>query len=254
MRVGQPLLEPGVVLNPSRIGVAAATGVHDLPVYARPVVGIVSTGNELTTPGQPLPAGHVYEINRYTVDAVMKRHGAASQLRPSAGDTIEEIAAALDAFRDADVIIVSGGSSVGERDLLLDAVRARGDVIFHGVAVKPGKPLLFARVGRSTVFGLPGNPASCLSNAYMFVVPFVRRLARLPDWEPRRVSLPLARRIISTAGRHQFYTVRIANGAAEPAFKASGDITSMAHADGYFEIPVGVDAVEAETIVRITLF
>ena len=101
---------------------------------------------------------------------------------------------------------------------------------------------------------MPGYPTSCLSNAYMLLVPFLRHAARLPPWAPRRIELPLTRRVVSAPGRHQFYTVRVSSGQAEPAFKASGDITSMAHADGYIEIPAETDVVEAGTNVTVTLF
>ena len=148
----------------------------------------------------------------------------------------------------------SGGSSVGERDLILDVLRQRGVVRFHGIAVKPGKPTVFGAIGDTPVFGMPGYPTSCLSNAYLLLVPFLRKVARLPEWAPRSVEASLSRRIVSTTGRHQFYTVRLVDGRAEPAFKASGDITSMAHADGYIEIGAQTDVVEAGTTVTVRLF
>jgi molybdopterin molybdotransferase len=104
------------------------------------------------------------------------------------------------------------------------------------------------------VLGLSGYPTSCLSNAHVFLIPLLRTAARLPAWEPRRVTLPLARRITSAAGRTQFYMVRVINGEAEPAFKASGDITSMANADGYLTIAEGTEAVEAGTPVEVVLY
>ena len=138
--------------------------------------------------------------------------------------------------------------------MIVDVLRQRGEVLFHGIAVKPGKPTVFGRIGRTPVLGMPGYPTSCLSNAYMLLTPFLRKVARLPEWRPTIVELPLARRVVSTTGRHQFYTVRIVDGRAEPAFKASGDITSMAHADGYIEIPAQTDIVEAGTVVQVKLF
>jgi len=129
-----------------------------------------------------------------------------------------------------------------------------GEVMFHGIAVKPGKPTAFGRIDRRPVFGMPGYATSCLSNAYMLLVPMLRRIARLPEYQPRVVRLPLSRRVVSTTGRHQFYTVRIENDAAVPAFKASGDITSMAQADGYIEIPAQTDIVEAGQLVDVKLF
>jgi molybdopterin molybdotransferase len=130
----------------------------------------------------------------------------------------------------------------------------RGEVLFHGVAVKPGKPTVFGHVRGTPVLGMPGYPTSCLSNGYMLLVPMLRQMARLPPHRAPTARVPLGRRIVSTTGRHQFYTVRVADGTAVPAFKASGDITSMAHADGYIEIPAHVDIVEAGEIVEVKLF
>jgi molybdenum cofactor synthesis domain-containing protein len=254
MTAGQVVVARGDLVTPGRVGAMAAVGRTHLVVFDRPAVSVLSTGDEVVPPGRPLAPGQVYDINQFTIGAVVRRHGGVVHPLPPAGDTIEALGASLDRALESDVAVFSGGSSVGGRDLIGDVIGRRGEVFFHGVAVKPGKPTLFGRVGRTLVFGMPGYPTSCLSNAYMLLVPLVRRLGRLPPWTPRTVDLPLARRVTSTPARHQFYTVRVVDGRAEPAFKASGDITSMAHADGYFEIPVGVDAVEAETIVRITLF
>jgi molybdopterin biosynthesis enzyme len=101
---------------------------------------------------------------------------------------------------------------------------------------------------------MPGYPTSCLTNSYALLVPALRRIAALPAWSPRIVTLPLGARIVSTTGRHQFYTVRIEDGAAVPAFKSSGDITSMSRADGYIEIPEHTDIVDQGEIVEVRLF
>ena len=254
MRAGQTVVAAGDLLTPSRVGAIAAVGRSDIEVFDRPVLTVLSTGNEVVLPGRALQPGQVYDINQFTIGAVARAHGGAVKSLPPAGDTVEALDAALDAALASDVVVFSGGSSVGGRDLLADVIAARGEVLFHGIAVKPGKPTLFARVGRTLVFGMPGYPTSCLSNAYMLLLPLVRTLARLPEWRPRTVTVPLARAVRSTPDRHQFYTVRVVDGRAEPAFKASGDITSMAYADGYIEIPTGVDTVAAGTEVTVTLF
>jgi molybdopterin molybdotransferase len=251
---GQPVLEPGDVLNPSRIGALAATGVLDVPMYERPRIAILSTGNEIVEPGGPLGPGQIYDINRFTLSAVIHAHGGIAVPRPTAPDALPDLMAAVQSAAAEDVIVFSGGSSVGERDLIMDALAALGEVLFHGIAVKPGKPTVFGRIGQTPVLGMPGYPTSCLSNAYMLLVPLLRRLARLPEYRPQTVRLPLARRIVSTTGRHQFYTVRIDAGAAVPAFKASGDITSMSRADGYIEILPQTDIVEAGEMVEVKLF
>ena len=254
LAAGQTAITAQQVLTPSRIGALAAAGLTHVEVYRRPTVAILSTGNELVEPGRPLGPGQIYEINRFTLAAVIRRHGGVPVMLPTAGDTMDDLSRAVEAARGHDVIIFSGGSSVGERDLVLDALREHGEVIFHGIAVKPGKPTAFGRIGPTPVLGMPGNPTSCLSNAYMLLVPFVRKMARLPAWQPRTIDAPLARRIASAAGRHQFYTVRVVNGVVEPAFKGSGDITSMANADGYIEIGAEVTDVPAGTSVTVKLF
>jgi molybdenum cofactor synthesis domain-containing protein len=251
---GQTVLARGDLLNPSRIGALAATGVLEVNVFAKPRVAILSTGDEIVEPGRPLGPGQIYDINHFTVSAIVGAHGGVAVDGPTAPDSLAGLTAAIESAAAEDIIVFSGGSSVGEHDLFMDALQKSGEVVFHGIAVKPGKPTIFGRIGRSPVLGMPGYPTSCLSNAYLLLVPLLRRMARLPDYHPRSVQLPLARRIVSTTGRHQFYTVRIADGTAVPAFKASGDITSMAHADGYVEIPAQTDIVEAGEIVDVKLF
>ena len=252
--VGAVVVSAGQVLNPSRIGALAALGTRDVEVFARPTIAILSTGNEIAEPGQPLGPGQIYDINRFTLETIIRQHGGLGVPLPIAADSVEDLSDALDAASGHDVVVFSGGSSVGERDLILDVLKAHGTVHFHGIAVKPGKPTVFGAIDGKPVFGMPGYPTSCLSNAYLLLVPFLRTVARLPEWRPVTVDAPLARRIVSTTGRHQFYTVKLVEGRAEPAFKASGDITSMANADGYIEIPAQTDVVEAGTTVTVKLF
>jgi molybdenum cofactor synthesis domain-containing protein len=251
---GQTILQRGDVLNASRIGALAAIGATWVEVFARPRVAILSTGNEIVAAGQPLEPGQIYDINRHTLSAVIAAHGGVPVAKPTAPDSLAELTAAVAGCAAEDLLVFSGGSSVGERDLIMDVIQASGEVLFHGIAVKPGKPTVFGRVNGMPVLGMPGYPTSCLSNAYMLLAPVLRRVARLPAYQPHSVRLPLSRRIVSTTGRHQFYTVRIADGAAVPAFKASGDITSMSQADGYIEIPAQTDIVEAGEMVDVKLF
>jgi molybdopterin molybdotransferase len=254
MTAGQAVLPAGAVLNPTRIGALAAIGLAEVDVYVKPLVAIVSTGNEIVLPGEPLQPGQVYDINRFTLSAVVNAHGGISRSGAVAADSLGDLRRSIETSADADILIFSGGSSVGERDLIMDALQEAGEVIFHGIAVKPGKPTILGTVAGKPVLGMPGNPTSCLSNAYLLLAPMLRRMARLPPYLPHVVRVPLARRIVSTTGRHQFYTVRVVDGSAEPAFKGSGEITSMAHADGYIEIPAQTDIVEAGEIVEVRLF
>lgn len=252
--VGQTVIRDGDVLNPSRIGALAALGVGHVDVYAKPTVAILSTGNEIIDPGQELRPGQIYDINKFTLSTIIEEHGGVAVPFATAQDTIEALEQAIDACAACDVLVFSGGSSVGERDLILDAIGRRGEILFHGIAVKPGKPTAFGLIQGKPVFGMPGYPTSCLSNAYMLLVPALRSIARLRPRHTHTVSLPVGQRIVSTTGRHQFYTVRIVDGLAMPAFKASGDITSMSNADGYIEIPAQTDIVEKGQLVDVTLF
>jgi len=254
IRQGETLLEAGAVFTPARIGAVTAIGRTHVEVFARPRVAIMCTGDEVVNPGRPLRAGQVYNVNRYTLEALVRRHGGEPVIIPTTGDSLEALDASLVLARTCDLIVTSGGSSVGEHDLVIDMLRTHGEVIFHGIAIKPGKPTVFGRIGESLLLGLSGYPTSCLSNAHLLLVPLLRLTARLPEWHPRVVTVPLARRITSAPGRMQFYTVRVEDGQALPAFKASGDITSMAHADGYVTIPAEVEALEAGTTVTVTYF
>lgn len=251
---GDVVVRRGDLLNPSRIGALAAVGITEIDVFVRPRVALMSTGNEIIRPGDGLAEGQIYDVNLYTLSAVVSAHGGSAEPHDATPDVIDDLEVALDRCADADIIVWSGGSSVGEKDLILDLVRRRGQMIFHGIAVKPGKPTAFARMGDAAFFGMPGNPASCLSNAYILLVPFLRATARLPLDTPRVVRVPLAKRIVSSAGRHHFYSVRLEHGSAMPAFKGSGDITSMSRADGYIEIPEDQGTVEEGTAVTVTLF
>jgi molybdopterin molybdotransferase len=252
--VGQTVIARGWVLNPSRIGALAALGVADVEVYAKPSVAILSTGNEIADPGQELQPGQIYDINKFTLSTIIQEHGGVPSPFATAQDTIEALEHAIDACASCDVLVFSGGSSVGERDLILDVIKSKGEIVFHGIAVKPGKPTVFGTINGRPMFGMPGYPTSCLSNAYMLLVPALRAMARLAPRHTQTLSLPVGQRIVSTTGRHQFYTVRVVDGQAMPAFKASGDITSMSQADGYIEIPAQTDIVEKGEVVDVKLF
>ena len=251
---GQTLVRCGDLLGAGRIGALAAVGTADIEVYAKPSVALLSTGDEIVGPGQALAPGQIYDVNRFTLETVVRSHGGLAVGYASAADTLDALTAAVEACATHDLLVFSGGSSVGERDLILDVLQQQGEVLFHGIAVKPGKPTVFWRVAGTPVLGMPGYPTSCLSNAYMLLIPMLRRLAHLPPYRPQTVTVPLAERVVSTTGRHQFYTVRLDDGRAVPAFKASGDITSMSLADGYIEIPAQTDIVEKGEKVVVKLF
>jgi len=251
---GEIALAEGTVLSPARLGVVAALGLEDVDVYQRPRVAILSTGDEIVAPGGSLGPAQIFDSNTAALSAAIRLHGGEPVVAPRVGDDRTALAAAFERCLDEDLVLFSGGTSVGERDYLLEIIAAAGTVHFEGLRLKPGKPTVFATVAGRPVFGMPGNPVSCLTNAYLLVAPLVRRMAHLPAATVRTVLARLAREVKSPAGRHQIYPVRVDGAAAVPVFKGSGEITSLAHADGYFEIPADVESVDAGTVVEVTLF
>ncbi len=251
---GDRVIAEGEVLSPAKIGALAAVGARRASVYRRPIVAVLTTGDEVIEPGRPIHPGQVYDINAYTLSAVIEENGGMTKRFPRAPDEIKSLRESLKKAAKCDLVVFSGGSSVGEKDLIMDVLKELGEVKFHGVAVKPGKPTVFGRVGGTPILGMPGYPTSCLSNAYMILVPMLRKMARLPPKTEKTVELPLSRRVVSAIGRAEFHTVKVANGKAVPVYKESGAITSMANADGYVRIPANVDLLEAGEKVQVILF
>jgi molybdenum cofactor synthesis domain-containing protein len=254
---GGVVLRAGDVLTPARLGVAASFGLRSLTVRRRPVVALISSGDELIDAteqaGSPEP-GCIYDANRVMLAAVCEASGAEVHALPLVRDTLDHWRNAFDAAAGADLIVCSGGSSVGEQDFGSDILRERGEMIFHGIAVKPGKPTALACIGLQLVLAMPGNPTSCLSNAYVLLRPLVRQLAGLPPLVPVTREATLTRVLRSPVDRLQFYPVRLEGDRAIPVFKGSGDVTSLSDADGYVEVPVGVVEVEPGTRVLVTLY
>jgi molybdenum cofactor synthesis domain-containing protein len=195
----------------------------------------------------------VYNINSYTLAAVVASNGGEVRKLDIVDDSLEELERVVRDNADCNMLVFSGGSSVGEKDIMLDVLERNGRVVFHGVAIKPGKPTLFGVVGKQLVFGMPGYPTACLSNAYVLLAPVLRKTARLPSKSPQTVTARMAKRVVSTTGRTQFLTVKLVGDVAHPAFKESGAITSMAFADGYVVIPADVDMLEKDEAVDVFL-
>jgi len=251
---GRAILKKGEQLSAAKIGVLAALGEKEVKMYAKPQVAVIPTGTEILEVGSPLKEGQIYDINSYTLSSVIRKNGAVPIKCKAVPDTADELKKAIRKLVNYDMIVFSGGSSVGERDLLVNVIQAVGDLVFHGVQIKPGKPTLFALVSGKPVFGMPGYPTSCLSNAYLLLVPAIRQMARLPPKIEKTVKARLAKRVVSSSGRTQFLTVKMKGNQAFPVFKQSGAITSMADADGYIILPINVDVVEKDQEVTVFLF
>ena len=251
---GEVAVAEGTVLSPARLGVVAALGLDRIDVFQRPRVAILSTGDEIVAPGGTLGPAQIYDSNTAALASAIRLHGGEPVVAPRVGDDRQALTTAFERCLDQDIVLFSGGTSVGERDYLLEIIAGAGVVHFEGLRLKPGKPTVFATVAGRPVFGMPGNPVSCLTNAYLLVAPLLRRMAHLPPAAERMVLARLASQVASPAGRHQIYPVRVEGTTAVPVFKGSGEITSLARADGYFEIPADVESVDAGTVVEVTLF
>jgi molybdenum cofactor synthesis domain-containing protein len=253
LRDSTPLRE-GMELGASRIGTAAALGVAELEVYRRPRVAVFGTGNEVRPIGATLGPGQVYDVNTHTISVVVEQSGGMTVRTGLVGDSAEDLSTTLtEAVNEADIVVFTGGSSVGERDLLVDVFEDWGKLLFHGVQVKPGKPVLAAVKDGKIAFGLPGYPTSCLSSGALFMEPLLAKMGRRRQVTHSIVEARMGRRVVSTIGRTHIMTVRLEGDIAHPAFKGSGAITSMAEADGYIIIPANVDLIEGGDQVDVFL-
>ena len=254
IKEGVLVLKEGTFLDAGKIGVIASQGMTKVQVYERPKVAVIPSGEEVVPVGKKLKEGQLYDINTHTVSAVVNANGGEAYAFTVMGDRADVIRGTVAEALKFDLTVISGGSSVGERDLLTGVLHGWGQVLFHGLQVKPGKPTLFAVVEGKPLMGMPGYPTSCLLNSYLLVLPAVRKMAHLPPRTGQTVTVPLARRVQGSVGRRQFLPVKIQNGEAVSAFKQSGAITSIANADGYIEVPENVDNVEKGEMVTVTLF
>lgn len=256
IRKGTLIVRKNTFLAPSKIGAIASQGNERINVYSKPKIAVIPTGKEVCAVGKKLTRGQVYDINTYTVSAVIEDNGATAVKFDIVPDNYDDIVSAVKSAKNFDMLIFSGGSSVGARDMLADVVQELGEIKFHGVQIKPGKPTLFGSVTNKKipVFGMPGYPTSCLLNTYLFIVLAVRKLAYMPEKEQKTVKARLGTRVHGSMGRRFFLTVKLEKGTAVPVFKESGAITSMSEADGYIEIPENVDVLEKGTEIEVILF
>jgi molybdenum cofactor synthesis domain-containing protein len=253
MTKGTHVLSPGKTITPGVIGALAALGYIEVEVYRKPRVAIYSSGPEIAPQGQALKPGQIYDINSYTLATVIEANGGIAVVSGIVEDTVESIKESLSSASDHELWVVSGGSSVGTKDLFSEVMEEMGEIFFHGVKTKPGKPTLFGEVDGTPMFGMPGYPTSCLNNSYVYLIPALRKIARLEPKHWIKVKLPMGHDMVSKSDREQFITVRIENGKAYRVYKQSGDITSMTHADGFIILPIGTNKADEGEEVEVTL-
>ena len=237
---GTTLLERGRLLRPQDVGVISSVGLADVPVVRRPRVRLVITGNELLPAGSRPHAFRITDANGPMLSALAERDGGEVDFPGLVPDEADAIQAAL--LADADVVLVSGGSSVGVEDLAPLLVAQLGELPVHGIAMRPSSPAGFGRIGSRLVFLLPGNPVSALCAYDFFAGRAIRALGGRPlPWPYRQVRGTLSRKISSPIGRLDYARVRVAAGRVEPLAVAGASVlTSTTRADGF--VVVGDDS------------
>ena len=258
VKPGDLVLRKGRRLEPQDIGALAALGVTQVPVVPRLRVGIISTGDELVPPEQDPGPGQVRDVNGPLVAALLAQAGAEAEPPGSVPDREEaRRAAAEEALAACDCVVLSGGSSVGEKDAACRVMASLGEVLCHGVAMKPGKPTLLGRAGGKPILGLPGHPVAALFTAKLFLIPLLARLEGR-TWKGRTVSARLAQTVPANHGRAQYTGVTLEEKPdglwARPIWGKSGLITTLAGADGFFCVPRDREGIPAGEPVEVSLF
>ena len=260
---GEVLLRRGTGIGSREIGMLAACGIAEVEVVRRPRVAVLSTGDELVTPGEPLRPAAVYDSNGAIIAAAVKEAGGEPVPFGAFPDDEMALEIAVHTALDVcDMVLLSGGTSKGAGDLSHRVVSRLGapgapGVIVHGVALKPGKPLCLAVIEGKPLVVLPGFPTSAIFTFHAFVAPVIRARAGLPPEAARTIEADVPVPIASELGRKEFVLVALAEGAngpvAFPTAKGSGSVTSFSQADGFLEIDALASALDAGTHARVTL-
>jgi len=241
VKAGALLLEAGEKLTAPRLSFLAAAGISSVRVGRRPVAGLLATGNELREPGVPLEPGAIYESNRIGLAALARQAGALPKVYPLVRDELAATQAALEqALSECDVVISSGGVSVGEMDWVKAAFEAIGGRLdFWTVSMRPGKPFAFGCWKEKLLFGLPGNPVSALVSFVLLTRPGLLRLQGAREVLPRSIHATLSEPLANPAGRRHFMRVMLdeRGGARSAGLQSSHILSAMARADGLVDVP-----------------
>jgi molybdopterin molybdotransferase len=260
VRAGQVVLKPGVVLRPQEIGMLAAVGRVEAAVVRRPRVAILATGDEVVPPDQPPGPGQIRDANSYTVAAQVQRCGGVPLLLGVARDREALVRRGMrEALEQrADLIITSGGVSVGDFDLVKQVLAAEGEMHFWSLNMKPGRPLAFGVVGGVPLLGLPGNPVAAMISTELFARPALLKMQGFTDWGRPAIRARLTQPIARKDGRRHYLRVRLRETAMGyeatlTGEQGSGILSSLVQADGLAIIPEDVDHVHAGAEVEVLL-
>ena len=262
LRRGQPVLQAGRRLRPQDLGLLAGLGVRQVPVYHQPRVAVISTGDEIVPIDQQPPPGQVRDINAFTLPALVREAGGVPEFLGLSGDHFEDLRekcrTGLEHF---DVVLISGGSSVGIRDFSLEVIGSfpGAEILAHGISISPGKPTILARVGPKALWGLPGHTASAMVVFSIFVKPCLNHLeGELPSPIKPSLKARLTRNLASAQGRDDYIRVALRLGPegweAEPVLGKSGLISTLVRSDGLIRIDRFTEGKEKGEWVEVMLF
>ncbi|NOZ57996.1 MAG: molybdopterin molybdotransferase MoeA [Euryarchaeota archaeon] len=259
-RKGELLLGRGRVLHPQEIAILASLGISRVRVLRRPRVGIISTGDEIVEPGEELGEGQVYDINSFALAALCRSAGAVPVRLGVVRDEYGEIRRAVEGALNLDVVLISGATSVGKRDVVPEVVRELGEVVVHGIAMRPGEPAGFGYAGDTLIFMLPGYPVASIVAFEALVRPALQKMQGMRAFVPYpAVRARLRRKIASELGRRDFVRVRLVSTdsglEAEPIrTSGSGIVSSLVRGDGFVVVPENTEGVEKGEWVEVRLF
>ncbi|MEA3291168.1 MAG: gephyrin-like molybdotransferase Glp [Pseudomonadota bacterium] len=260
LAAGAIAIQKGRRLTPADLGLAASLGISELPVTRKPRVAFFSNGDELRSVGQPLEIGELYDSNRYTLYGMLSRAEVDMVdlgVVPDDPDALRKVF--QDAARCADVVITSAGASVGDADYVNDILKELGEVDFWKIAIKPGRPLAFGKIGDSLFFGLPGNPVSAMVTFYIFVLPVLRYMMGESETQPLQLRARCETRLKKRPGRMEYQRGVLGTKDGElvvnsTGWQGSGILSSMSLANSFIILPVDSEGVKPGDMVDVQPF
>ena len=248
------ILKKGTLISSRHIGVLASLGIVNLTVFKKLKVGIISSGDEIVPIENSPSFGQVRDINSHILFSLMSEKGCECISYGILKDNLSAFELTLKkASAECDLVLISGGSSAGTRDMTAKALSNLGEVCFHGIAVKPGKPTIFGKIGDTSVFGLPGHPAAAYLVALRFVVPLINKLYCTQE-NTRKQKVLMKENVSSNHGREEILPVKICENFAEPILRKSGVISLLCQADGYIIIDRNKEGLKQSEEVEVILF
>lgn len=254
IKEGDTVLHKGTLITSRETGILASLGINSVPVSVKPRVGIISTGDEIVPIDGDASFGKIRDINSHIFSALMREMGCECTEYGIVRDCYEDIyASVVRAVSENDIVLISGGSSAGTRDMTAQIIASLGEVYVHGIALKPGKPTIIGKIYGKAVFGLPGHPAAGWFVSLRFVAPLINAFfgSRVKE---RTVKAPLSQNISSNNGREEIVCVKLKEGIAEPVFAKSGVISLLSESDGYIIIDRNREGMKSGEEAEIHLF